>query len=249
MEEMVTKVCARCGLVKPATTKFFHKKLDRLIPQCKECRSVFRREQYGEKKDDWNQKRREARAANPEHFRALDKERYLRNPEKHQVQSARSRQKRDPEELKAWGREYYKKNKETRIAQAVAWAKANPERRKEIMRKVNKRQRQDSGFRLKAAVAAYIYLCLKEKKAGRKWETLVGYTLSQLMRHIERQFTQGMSWDNYGEWQVDHIIAASSFKYATAEDSEFKACWALTNLRPLWAPDNIRKGDKRIFLI
>jgi len=86
-------------------------------------------------------------------------------------------------------------------------------------------------------------------KGGRKWETLVGYSIADLMAHLERQFLKGMSWENIGEWHVDHILAKSSFTYETVEDPEFRACWALTNLRPLWSGDNIKKGKKRLFLL
>lgn len=47
---------------------------------------------------------------------------------------------------------------------------------------------------------------LKGQKNGRKWEKMVGYSRHDLVRHLERQFVQGMSWDNMGEWQIDHIV-------------------------------------------
>jgi len=105
------------------------------------------------------------------------------------------------------------------------------------------KQRVDQ--RMKTAIK----LALGEKKAGRKWESLVDYTLDELYVHIEKQFLPGMSWENMGEWHIDHILPRASFNYETEDDPEFKACWALTNLRPLWWRDNISKGDKRLHLI
>lgn len=58
-----------------------------------------------------------------------------------------------------------------------------------------------------------------------------------------------MSWNNYGEWHVDHIVPVASFSFASADDADFKACWAITNLRPLWADANMQKHDKRTHLI
>ena len=55
-----------------------------------------------------------------------------------------------------------------------------------------------------------------------------------------------MSWDNYGEWHIDHILPDSSFYYVSTEDDEFKKCWALSNLQPLWAIDNLKKSNKII---
>lgn len=81
-------------------------------------------------------------------------------------------------------------------------------------------------------------------KAGRNWETLVGYTTENLKTHLEAQFTDGMSWENYGKWHIDHIKPVCSFKYESFDSIEFQECWSLINLRPLWALDNIRKGAK-----
>jgi hypothetical protein len=86
-------------------------------------------------------------------------------------------------------------------------------------------------------------------KRGRKWEALVGYSIEGLMQHLERQFLPGMTWDNVGSWHVDHILPRAMFSYTSETDEDFRACWALTNLRPLWSKENIEKGAKRLFLI
>lgn len=83
--------------------------------------------------------------------------------------------------------------------------------------------------------------CLKGKKAGRKWEHLVGYTLQDLIIHLEAQFDEKMNWSNYGKWEVDHIKPKSLFVYVSPEDSEFKKCWALKNLQPLEKSANRKK--------
>lgn len=104
-------------------------------------------------------------------------------------------------------------------------------------------------FRLKQAISAYLYWCLKGGKRGRRAEDILGFSIDELRCHLERQFTSGMTWDNYGQWHVDHILPVASFSFATPDDPGFRACWALTNLRPLWAKDNIRKSDNRLHLI
>lgn len=90
---------------------------------------------------------------------------------------------------------------------------------------------------------------LKSGKAGRSWRSLVEYTLDELMRHIERQFLPGMSWDNRGDWHIDHIRPSASFDFDSAEHQDFKACWALSNLRPLWATDNLQKNATITYLL
>ena len=71
----------------------------------------------------------------------------------------------------------------------------------------------------------------------------MGYDKNILKRHLEKQFKDGMTWDNYGEWHIDHIIPLSFFEYKSTNDIEFKYCWSLYNLQPLWKEDNHHKND------
>jgi hypothetical protein len=90
---------------------------------------------------------------------------------------------------------------------------------------------------------------LREGKAGRSWRDLIGYSVEALTDHLERQFLPGMSWENMGDWHIDHRQPLVSFKFGTVDDPEFKAAWALTNLQPLWNVDNWSKGGKRTLLL
>ena len=85
---------------------------------------------------------------------------------------------------------------------------------------------------------------MKTSKPSGGWCQVVGYSLAELKAHIEAQFTDGMSWENYGEWHLDHIKPKASFAFLDSSDSEFLECWALSNLQPLWAEENIFKGAK-----
>ena len=69
----------------------------------------------------------------------------------------------------------------------------------------------------------------------------LGYDGDELRRHVESQFLPGMSWANYGEWHIDHIKPRSTFRLP---DEMFK-CFALSNLRPLWAIDNISQRHRK----
>ena len=81
------------------------------------------------------------------------------------------------------------------------------------------------------------------KKYGRYFDIL-GYTPEELIKNLESKFTENMSWNNYGKWHVDHIIPISSFKFESIHDVEFKKCWSLDNLQPLWGSENIIKSNK-----
>jgi hypothetical protein len=121
------------------------------------------------------------------------------------------------------------------------------ERKKQYLprrRQLENSKNKDPLCRLRYGIARSIWLAIKKNKAGRSWEKLVGYDLVQLKEHLQKRFLPGMTWENYGEWHIDHIIPKSAFNYSTAEHIDFKRCWALKNLRPLWAHDNIVKHNK-----
>lgn len=89
-----------------------------------------------------------------------------------------------------------------------------------------------------------------QKRIGTKSEEIVGCTLEELRQHIESQFTEGMSWDNYGEWHLDHIKPLSSFNIVDEEKlciniDEAKKANHYTNLQPLWAADNMKKSNRK----
>ena len=93
-----------------------------------------------------------------------------------------------------------------------------------------------------------MWSALKRGK-GRSLESVLGYTIADLRRHIERQFTAGMSWSNWSDWHIDHIVPVTAFRFTNYEDPEFRACWALTNLRPLWKEQNRQKSYFRTHLL
>jgi len=121
----------------------------------------------------------------------------------------------------------------------------NPEKYKQIRIKRCKIPRN----RLDMSLRQRLVGCLKEKYKSKNFTLIFGYSLDDLKIHLERQFIKGMSWDNYGDWHVDHIIPVSHFSYKSIKDEDFKACWALTNLRPLWAKENYKKSSIRTHLL
>lgn len=101
-------------------------------------------------------------------------------------------------------------------------------------------------YRLKQRIGAALRNVLHNKGILKNNPTfdLLGYTGKELYKHIESLFTDGMSWDNMGDWHIDHIRPVASFNFTTTECEDFKKCWALENLQPLWAKDNLSKGSK-----
>ena len=140
-------------------------------------------------------------------------------------------------EYQARWREKHPENKEYQLR----WWKEHPgynARRQAILRRIPQNKLSDNmGNSIRSAI--------RGKKEGRKWQELVGYTLQDLMVHLESQFDDKMSWRNHGSyWHIDHIKPISLFKYETAENPEFKKCWSLDNLQPLEATVNLRKSNR-----
>ena len=137
---------------------------------------------------------------------------------------------------------FYSACKRCHLIATERWHKNNFEKRRKINREHQKERRKNFKHKLDGNTATSICLALKGQKAGRKWETLVGYTLQNLINHLESQFTFKMCWANYGSyWEVDHIKPRISFNYKYSEDLEFQQCWALNNLQPLEKTKNRAK--------
>jgi hypothetical protein len=132
-------------------------------------------------------------------------------------------------------------------AQNKTWRKANKAKMQTWHKDYHKKKwKTDPKFRLKSNITRVINLSLKDGKNGKHWENLVGYTLTRLIKHLEKQFTEGMAWNNYGMygWVVDHKIPISAFNFTQPEHRDFQRCWALKNLQPMWSRKNIIKSNK-----
>lgn len=139
-----------------------------------------------------------------------------------------------------------------RAAKAKASREATPEAKARRTAKACERYARDPTFRLAVRMRSAVHKALRrhmKDKARRSWQELVGYSVGDLRTHLERQFLKGMSWENADRWHVDHILPVASFGAVEPGDAAFRACWALTNLRPLWKSDNHRKGARREHLL
>lgn len=101
----------------------------------------------------------------------------------------------------------------------------------------------NSQEKLKRNYRSRIHVVLKAQNQVKDLLTVeyLGCTIKELKQHLEFQFTEGMTWNNYGEWHVDHKLPCSKFDL-TKEEEVFE-CFHYTNLQPLWAIDNIRKSN------
>ncbi len=133
-----------------------------------------------------------------------------------------------------------------------AWIRSNRERRRASKRKsylkhrekilaVNKawakRQRNKISYRLLRACRTRMWCALRG--IGAKADStlqLIGCSVQDLRTHLQEQFLPGMTWDNYGVWEIDHKVPCASFNFAI--EDEQRRCFHFSNLQPLWGIDN-----------
>jgi hypothetical protein len=162
------------------------------------------------------------------------------------------------EKIRDYMRKWYKNNPEKLKSQQQRWKENNLEKvraiskqwQKNNSKKVNKYHRNkhkiDLRFNLNGRISGAIYKSLRGNKEGRHWETLVGYSLSDLIKYLRKKMPIGYCWQDFleGKLHIDHIIPKSVFNYTHPRHTDFKRCWALYNLRLLPARENRIKYNK-----
>jgi len=121
--------------------------------------------------------------------------------------------------------------------------------RKEYRKQWQKNKRENSKeFRILSNLRARLFNAIKLGNNQKKGSTqeLLGCTIIELAIHLEKQFKEGMSWENYGKWHIDHITPCSYFDLSKIKEQ--KKCFHYTNLQPLWEFENLQKGDKISFI-
>lgn len=233
------RTCTRCKVAKPATSEFFHaskRTPDGRRAVCRACRA----EDHAEHRDERLPKRREHYQANKERLCATVRAYYAENAEA-QRQAALVRHHKNREKRIDQMREYRVENAEA----------LNERRRPKSKAAFHARYGTDLEFTLKHRVRALLRVTLQKGRSGRRMAELLGYTADDLRAHLERQFTKGMSWERFmaGEIHIDHIIPVATFGIVEEDSDAFRQCWALSNLRPAWAKDNMSRQDKVLTLL
>lgn len=158
-------------------------------------------------------------------------------------------EKHHPRKAKARFIRYYDNHRSICIQRVIDYQKRNPDvKRKSDMNYYKKMYKTPKG-KLAWFMHTSIWDALKKDKKRIKtdngWSKLVGYSAKQLKRHIKNQFKKGMTWKKYlsGKIHIDHRIPKSWFRYKKHTDAEFRLCWALGNLQPMWGKENLHKSN------
>jgi hypothetical protein len=161
-------------------------------------------------------------------------------------EKARQYRLENKEKIKNIRKIYYDKNKEKIKEKKRQYCIENNEKMRKVFKKYHKKHSNNMSYRIKNALRARIRKTLFSKKTIKSENTLelLGCSIEQTRQHLESQFKEGMTWDNYGSygWHIDHIIPCSSFDLTDPEQQ--KQCFHYTNLQPLWWQENLSKGSK-----
>ena len=152
----------------------------------------------------------------------------------------RARYNANRHEKLEYQRAYREANKERVAEYKRKWVESNRERLGGYMREYqNKRLSEDPVFAMVSRLRCRLRKATYGQGKPASVMDLVGCSKEKLCAWLEMHFDEGMTWENRGEWHIDHIKPIASF-----EDPADPACWHWSNLQPLWAEDNLKKGDR-----
>lgn len=213
------KICCRCKKEIEIENKKY----------CKECKREVDALYY--------QKNREKVLSRNKSYRIKNRKKVLQKMREYNV--------KNKENKKITDRKYYIKNKETRIKYSKLYYEKNKEKIL-FKNKLYKKEYVKTNLNYKIACLLRKRLCdaVTKKHKNEKTLELLGCSIEQLKIYLESKFTEGMSWNNHGVygWHIDHIKPCAKFDLTDLEQQ--KECFHYSNLQPLWAEENLKKGAK-----
>jgi len=254
---MENKSCIKCGNQKSINEFYFRKDSQKYRDECKSCVSE-RSRIFHHANIDSNKKRqklyrdnnKESLNASSKLWREANKERVTKN---HLIYNELNK-----EQIILKKAAFYLKNKDRINAQKKEYNLRTAEKKRERQRKydlenkqhLRKKRREwenarldsDPEYRISKNVRRRITMALKTGTNGIRTCQLIGCSIPELKLHLESQFSEGMSWDNYGQWHIDHKIPLSWFNLTN--ESCLMTALNFRNLQPLWGIDNIKKSNK-----
>jgi len=214
------------------------------VKTCARCQTIKEKTEFKRKKDSRDGLHCHCMAC----CNQINREHRQKNPEMAAEWSRRWSEK-NPDKLAAKRKRFLDRNPGYNAERQKEFAEKNPERAREIARRSRRKRMTVAANRIHNTIGNAIRNCIGKGGKSKRTVELIGYEIVVLMQHLERQFRPGMSWENFGEWHIDHIVPLSSFSITDERDEALKAAWCLSNLRPLWAKENLKKNAKRLFLI
>lgn len=250
------KKCNKCQKKHPLSNFYFRKDNGKYRDDCKDCILEDRKGYALKNKQKIKERNKAFRHKNKVRLSEKNRAWRLSNPE-----HRKNYVKNNPEIIKACAKRSYIKNKENVNAKKKEWYQNNKEKHAKTreLYAINNKERllaarrkwernkmaTDLNYLLQKTLRSRIKEALKcgAKKAEKTVE-LIGCSMDEFRTHIENQFTEGMSWDNwsfYG-WHLDHKIPVSWFNLKN--ESCRKAAFNYKNMQPLWWDENFKKKNR-----
>jgi hypothetical protein len=262
----MVKTCSKCKQNKPSED------FCKGRPECKECQKAYyeqnaekikenRKVYYKQNAEKIKEERKAYYEQNREKRIEYQKAYHKQNPEKIKERKKAYR-KQNREKIKEREKAYRKQNREKIKKRQKAYYQQNAEKIKEQKKAYRKQNRDkmriyyrnkrktDINFKLTENLRKRVRKVLNGKSKSKNTLKLLGCSVDFFKKHLENQFQPGMSWENYGNpngdhsecWHIDHIAPCASFDLSDPKQQQ--KCLHYSNLQPLWAGDNIRKGAK-----
>jgi hypothetical protein len=250
------KQCKVCEQDKDESCFYKNKRMsDGYESKCISCKKEYQ-SQYGQQnKTKIAEKNKAHRSKNRDVINAKKKQHYEENKEQIAAQQKqyyednkqavldRNKEYRDnnKEKIAALNTKYVSENKAKVRAYRKQWRADNKDRANELARKRDKERRAtDPKYKITRNLRARVYKAVVGLAKSDTTLNLLGCDIEHLKAHLELRFQDGMSWENYGNWHIDHVTPCASFDLSNTEEQE--ECFHYTNLQPLWAEDNLKKG-------
>lgn len=249
---METKHCSLCNEDKPITDFYRTKTTGKLSSRCKECIRVVQKSKYHSDQNYRNrvistnkksvEKNKDKKRVRDKAYQSRAEIRERRNKrirERYQTKGITENRKQYLSNyMTTYNKEY--KNRSEVKEKLIKYRKT--EKYKSLKRAYHRRHKNDPKYKIRKSMSRNMWKSLKGKKDG-SWTRLVDYSVEELMKHLESKFVLDMNWNNYGKWHIDHIQPVDSFNITSYKCEDFKKCWDLSNLQPLWAADNLKKSN------
>jgi len=226
------KKCSKCEIEKELTE--FHKRTPNTYrSDCKMC--------IKEKNKIYHEKNKE--------IISIKKKNYIKENKQVVKETKRKYYESNKEEMKEKARIRYNNLKDddvfmerNRTMSRKNWIKYREDNRDRINEKIRNRKHNDPLYKLTFSIRNSIYNSINRMGYSKKDKTkdILGCSFEYFMIYIEEQFLEGMSWDNHGEWHLDHKTPVS---WANTEEEIYELN-RYTNFQPLWSFDNLSKGNR-----
>lgn len=256
------RFCAKCINCKIAEANDFYKNNKEKAKQTTKIYRENNKEKIALDKKNHYESNKEEILVNKKHYYEENREEILQDRKKYQqnnkekiVITKKKYYEENKEIISENGRNYYQENRESILEKNKEYVSNNKDYVNNYQNKYRKNKRKnDPVYRFMKNVSTLIRLTFKSTSSSKNGESskdkLPSGSGKDYVKYIESLWQEGMNWKNHGPsskerktWQIDHIIPQSLLKYSSYNDLNFKICWDVENLKPLWSEDNTRKAD------